>query len=179
MMRCPDRRSFPGSGPRPPSRVRAGAVTLELILTLPIWLIALLTIIEFGQILANLQQLSLASRVGAEEASQTYPLPTAGSVPSNVLTAIDQQLFSAGIAPRCKVILEHNLAPGPTTLVSGDCDCSPPDTPLPVHREYVRVTVCAELTALTPNLLGIFGFDVEDCMVQQSTTFRHEIPTGP
>ncbi len=143
---------------------------------LPVWLIALLAIIEYGQILSNLQQVSLASRVGAEEASQTLVLPTSpgGPVPANVLAAIDQQLASSGIS-RCRVILEHNVG-GPVTLVSGTCDgCVPPATPLPVDREYVRVTVCVPLTELTPNLLALFGFDIADCTAQQSATFRYEL----
>lgn len=162
----------------PAGHRRGGAVTLELILTMPIWIIVLLAIIEFGQILSNQQQLSLASRVGAEEASQTLGLESAADVPANVLIAINQQLASSGIS-ECKVILEHNvvppLTPTPVVLTSGECDCGPPSTPLPPRRQYVRVTVCAELTELAPNLLGTFGFDISDCIVQQTTTFRYEL----
>jgi Flp pilus assembly protein TadG len=150
-------------------------VVLELILMLPVWLIALLAIVEYGQIMANLQQVALASRVGAEEASQTPSLPTSpgAPVPANVLSAIEQQLASSGISG-CRVILEHNVG-GPVTLTSGTCDqCVPPATPLPLDRQYVRVTVCVPLAELAPNLLALFGFDIADCLAQQSTTFRYE-----
>ena len=43
-------------------------MTLELILNLPVWIIVLLAVIQFGQLLSNLQQVALASRVGATEA---------------------------------------------------------------------------------------------------------------
>jgi len=165
-------------GPRSSvARRCTGAVTLELILALPIWLIALLAIIEFGQILSGLQQVALASRVGAEEASQTSALATFGTVPPNVLTAINQQLASSGMS-QCRVIVEHNVG-GSTILSTGTCDnCLPPVNPeFPPSREYVRVTVCVPMTELSPNLLGLFGFDISDCLAQQSTTFRYEMTT--
>ena len=153
------------------------------ILTFPIWLIFLLAIVEFGQILSNQQQVALASRVGAEEASQTYALPLsdADAVPANVLRAIDQQLASSGIS-RCRVVLEHNVVPStpsaipvPVTLSSGACYYDPPVTALPSARQYVRLTVCVELTEITPNLLALFGFDVAGRTIQHTTTFRYEL----
>jgi hypothetical protein len=150
-------------------------VTLELILTVPIWLIFLWAVVEFGQILSNQQQVALAARVGTEEASQTPGLDLAAAVPPNVLTAIDQQLASSNIS-RCKVILEHNVGGSPATLTDGACaPCDPPATALPPNREYVRVTVCVPLTELACNLLGGFGFDISGCIVQHSTTFRYEL----
>ncbi len=181
------RRTKNQRGPRTAgkSRIRSpkGAVTLELILTFPIWLIFLLAIIEFGQILSNQQQVALASRVGAEEASQTAVLPLTGGspVPASVLGAIDQQLASSGISA-CRVILEHNVVPSPppvipvpVTLSSGTCHYDPPATELPLVRQYVRVTVCVELAELTPDLLGMFGFDISNRTVQHTTTFRYEL----
>jgi hypothetical protein len=149
-------------------------VTLELILTVPIWLILLWAIVEWGQILSNQQQVALAARVGAEEASQTPDLDIAAGVPANVLTAITQQLDSSNIS-WCKVILEHNLNGPLEELSEGPCDCDPPSTALPPNREYVRVTVCVPLTELACNLLAPFGFDISGCIVQHSATFRYEL----
>ena len=154
---------------------RRGAVTLELILTLPIWLIMLWASVEFGQILSYPQQVALAARVGAEEASQTPGLDVAPGVPANVLTAVTQQLDSSNIS-WCKVILEHNLNGPLQEFSEGPCDCEPPSTDLlPTNREYVRVTVCVPLTELACNLLGPFGFDISECIVQHSVTFRSEL----
>lgn len=153
---------------------RRGAVTLELILVLPIWLMGLLAIIEFGALQGNQQQVALASRVGAEEAAQTPNLAMyTGVVPTNITSAITNQLTSSGIS-WCKVIVEHNVG-GPTTLTSGTCDCDPPTTTLPPTGRYVRVTVCVPITQLVPNLLGSFGLDLSDCFVQHSTTYRYEL----
>ncbi len=150
---------------------------------LPVWLIFLLAIIEFGQILCSQQQVELASRVGAEEASQTPELPISqsGEIPANVLLAIDQQLASSGMTG-CHVRLEHNVVPEypgappvPVTLTAGTCDCEGPAEALPEMRQYVRVTVGIAMTELTPNLLRAFGFDISDRIVQHTTTFRYEL----
>jgi len=155
---------------------------------LPVWLIFLLAIIEFGQVLCSQQQVELASRVGAEEASQTPDLPIDSNgngqdddIPANVLLAIDQQLASSGMT-RCHVRLEHNVVPEypntppvPVTLDVGTCDCEGSAEALPTMRRYVRVTVGIAMTELTPNLLSTFGFDISDRIVQHTTTFRYEL----
>ncbi len=150
---------------------------LELILTLPIWLIALLAIVEFGEVYANRQQVALASRVGAEEASETDHLSTTDSgdpVPTDVINAINDQLASSNIS-FCKVVLEHNVGSYHTNLQAGSCNCPVPNTPLPDDGQYVRVTVFTEMTQVTPNLLRTFGFDVSDRVIHHTTTFRYEL----
>ena len=186
---------------RPATRVtrtgnrRLGAVTLELILMLPVWLIALFAVIEFGLLIANRQQVALASRVGAEEASTTGGLGATvdgDPVPTGVMEVIQQQLASSGIT-QCKVLLEHNIPgtdPPPVGLQSGTCDftvnptaCTPPpvDYPapdasnLPSTGRYVRVTVYVQVGQLTSNLLSAFGLDLSARIIRQSTTFRHEL----
>jgi hypothetical protein len=182
-MRRKKKRNCLGLRHRPRKRAPRGAVVLELILTFPIWLIFLLAIIEFGELYANRQQVALASRVGAEEASETpeLPLNDGDPVPANVLQRINQQLASSGIS-YCGVILEHNLVPSdpgsvpvPVTLISGDCTCPREPTFPPDSRTYVRLTVITPMTQVTPNLLRTFGFDVSDRFVQHTTTFRYEL----
>ncbi len=184
-------------------RRRSAAVTLELILMLPAWIILMLAVVEFGLILVNRQQVALASRVGAEEASRTpgLSLISGDPVPANVLRVIDQQLASSCIA-RCKVVLEHNVDPpvsgssspilsssslfpvgpiGPsvvltqTILTSGGCDCPPPLAPLPPSGQAVRVTIFVPVTELAPNLLSVFGLDLSDRFIYHATTFRYEL----
>lgn len=165
---------------------RRGAVLLELILTLPVWLILIMAVVEFGMILVNQQQVALASRVGAEKASETAGLSTNSGdpLPDPVLYAVQHQLGSTCL-DYCSVILEHNVVPPPpppiTTPVvlqspaSPTCDCDPPTTALPTYGRYVRVTVCVPLTKLAPNLLSFVGFDISGCVIHHSTTFRHEL----
>lgn len=159
---------------------RRGAVLLELILTLPVWLILIMAVVEFGMILVNQQQVALASRVGAEKASETAGLSTTPGdpVPPVVVNAIRHQLESSCLK-YCSVILEHNMSPGSTLVTlrtsASSCTCDPPSTALPIYGHYVRVTVCVPLSELAPNLLSFVGFDISGCVIHHSTTFRHEL----
>ncbi len=156
--------------------LRRGSVTLELIVMLPVWLIVMGAIVQFGLLIGNRQQVALASRVGAEEASRTTGLAAAGGVPGNVVAVVEQQLQSSGIQ-QCKITLEHNLA-GPATLSTGTCDCPTLGTSgtwPPSSGEYVRVTVYVPATELAPNVLKFFGFDISERFIRNATTFRHEL----
>src|SRR5688500_8792315 len=51
--------------------VRRGGIAFEMILVLVVLLIATIGVVQFGVFLANAQQVALAARVGALEASQT------------------------------------------------------------------------------------------------------------
>jgi Flp pilus assembly protein TadG len=148
---------------------------LELLLSLPIWLIGLLAVIEFGNLFSNLQQVALASRVGAEVAARTPALASGGSIPSTVLTAINDQLAAANITPS-EVILEHNAGGTYAKLVDGDSSfAGPSQQTLPAAGTYVRVTVCVPATGLTPNVLQSFGFDAHAWDVGESTTFQYTL----
>lgn len=168
------------------SRRGRGAVVLELLICLPIWLLGLLAIVEFAELVTRLQQVALASRVGAHVASQIPVVDMPGTdgapVPDVVLDAIDNQMGSASMAA-CKVYLQHNVGGGSVvTLVSGTCDVDPPLGPPPLPHplppgEFVRVTVYAKATELAPNLLQadwLGGLDISTWHVRETTTFAHE-----
>lgn len=169
-------------GFRSTPRRRGGGVTLELILNLPIWIIVLLAVIQFGQLLSNLQQVALASRVGAEEAAQTASLPTTDAqlAASDIVVAVEDCLQTAqiidGSTDWC-MVLEHNDG-GTSTLTysssGGACSCVPGPAPV-VPNTYVRVTVCVPFTAVAPNLLGAYGLSFLSNDVQQQTTFMYEL----
>ena len=162
-------------------RARRGAIILEFVLAVPILLIALVSIVQFGVFFANMQQVTLAARVGAEEASQTLPLPASSGepIPQQILNVIDRQLETAKLA-RCQVRLEHNLGGSPVVSVAGDedCGCGPID-PLadPPPGKYVRLTVVVPLGEMMPNGLVLFGFDVSrpNRVAQYTTILRHEL----
>lgn len=165
------------------ARPRSAAVLLELIIALPILIIIVVGIVQFGLFFQNLQQLALASRVGAHAAAETAALPAEGEVagdpvPMAIVTAITQQLSSSGIDP-CAIILEHNVNSGTTleqtlrTDTAPNCpDCDEPGSAIPGHS--VRVTVCVRMDELMPNCLTMFGFDVANYVSQSSTTFCYE-----
>jgi Flp pilus assembly protein TadG len=135
----------------------------------------LLAVIEFGNLFSSLQQVALASRVGAAVAARTSLLPVGGSIPSSVLSAIDDQLAGANITPS-EVILEHNAGGTYVRLVNGASSFpGPPQQSLPAVGTYVRVTVCVPATQLTPNILRSFGFDAGGWDVGESTTFQYTL----
>lgn len=159
---------------------RVGSVMVEFLLVMPILLIVLLTVIEFGMFFSNMQQVALACRAGAEVASQSGSLPNTGPVPTNITDAIRQQLGSSGISYGA-VILEHNVNGSTYTLTTPDSlppTCSPPPTDLPPAPNYgrlsVRITICVPMTELAPNCLAIFGFTLSGRYAKCSTTFRYE-----
>lgn len=158
---------------------RDGSVTLEFLLVLPVLLIVLLAAVEFGMFFANMQQVALACRVGAEAASQTGGLPSSGHVPTNITDAISHQLESSGITYGA-VILEHNVNGATETLTTPDpltSPCDPPAAPLPpapYGRLSVRITICVPMTELAPNCLALCGFDLTGRCAKCSTTFRYE-----
>ena len=149
-------------------RRRGALLSVELVLALPILLMMTIAVIQFGLLFANLEQLTLASRVGAHAASESPALASSmdgGPVPPDVLDEVNQQLCSSGIE-WCRVRLEHNVGGMPIVLVSDQgppCECGPV-APLPGppfdDEAYVRVTVCVPLAELMPNSLTYFGFSI-------------------
>ncbi len=155
-------------------------VTLELIIMLPVWLIMLGAIVQFGLLIGNRQQVALVL-AWAEEASRTS-LPSGGGVPSTWFTSwSSSSRVPESTSARSRWNTTWCPQPAvPVVLSSGDCGCptTPPATPLPPQGEYVRVTVYVPATQLAPNVLKIFGLDLSEWLVPNSTTFRHELTPG-
>ena len=194
--------SNPSRGPRRPKRRRA-SVLLELIVALPILVIIVVATVQFGLYFQNMQQVALASRVGARVAAENASLPNGAAnvsdpavpVPSTIDAAIRRQLSNSGIEP-CAIILEHNVnaqpAPEPNdpptfpeqTLRTefdndansmDDCpDCDEPSSAIPART--VRVTVCVKMDELMPNCLKMLGFDISTYTSQSTTTVCYELP---
>ena len=162
---------------------RTGAIiSLELLIALPILVAVSIGATQAGLLLKNKQQLTLACRVGAEEASQTVALTETSAndpVPDNILEAIDNQLASSNIA-FCRVFLEHNVG-GSQVVLSSDgpdsCDCQPPPRLSdPPPRQYVRLTLCVKLEQLMPSSLTLFGASpAGEKIARCSSVYRYEL----
>lgn len=167
---------------------RRGLIIVELVISLPIIVIFLAAVIEFGLIIVGLQQVSLASRMGAKVAAEDFDLSIGGNSPvvvARVQTAVDRVLATGGIGDSsgsgnsCTVQLRHNVPPDPPDQVytaGGSCPCTPPTTNIPPTAPpyYVRVTVCVELSKLSPNFLRTFGFDIANKYAEHTTTYPYE-----
>ncbi len=160
---------------------RRAAAILELILVLPILVMLVLAVVQFGIFFTKMQQVALAGRTGVEAASQAVGLSTVDGdpVPTDVINAVSQQLESSGI-DYCRIRLEHNVGGTQVELVSptsNACDCEP-DTnigsTLP-PGEYVRLTVGVPLLELMPNCMRGLGFDATSRIMTSTTIFRYEL----
>jgi len=168
---------------RKPDR-RHGATLLEVILVLPIVLIAVLAIVEFGLLLANAQQLEMAARAGALESVETN-LPPSGPIPPEVLEVITESLRASKILGPSETIqgvggvrIQHSFDNDPNnttdyTLTAGSLNDSV--TVFPPNRTYVHITVSLPTTRLAPNVLRQLGIDLQDRVSSQSKLMRHEL----
>lgn len=159
-------------------------------MVLVVIIIVTVGIVQFGVFLANAEQVAMAARVGALEASQTAPLPAGpGTVPANIISAIEHQLQSSCI-DWCHIRVEHNVGGGVSVLESDavpvvPCDCDPKTnlatSPgfLVVPTRYVRVTVCVPLSQVMPKQLSFFGEQIYDPnnTYEHTAIYRYEIGT--
>lgn len=164
---------------------RRGVVTLELIVVTPIIAIMLSAVIEFGIMLASIEQITASVRAGGKIASELSNADIGSAATAVnvdlVQAAVDNVLGSAGMTS-CMVILEHNPDCNglvAATKTAGACaGCAAPVTALPttavIPSGTVRVTVCVEATQLAPNLLLTFGYDLTGQVVSESITLPYE-----
>ncbi len=153
---------------RPHRLARKGALgSIELLLSLPVLLFVLLGVIQFATMSVGLQQVALAARVGALEASRTPGLGGQSDVPQNVIDAIETQLISSGI-DWTRIRLEHNVGT-PSLLIapSGASDSPPHFQQDPATGEFVRLTVIIRLKEIMP--FDPPWFDLQDQRVAKST----------
>jgi hypothetical protein len=154
-----------------------------MILVLVVLVTVTVGIVQFGLFLAKAQQVSLAARVGALEASQTHSLDDdCQEVPENVIRAIEHQLESSGI-DWCAIRLEHDVTRHrrQVALLSTNCaDCELATDELldcPPSRRYVRLTVGVPLGELIPTQLSYFGEQLfgADRVYEHTTLLRYEL----
>lgn len=189
----PTSRPVPDRRPVPARCRRRGGIAFEMIMVLVVLIIVTVGIVQFGVFLANAEQVAMAARVGALEASQTILLPAApGPVPADIIEAIEHQLESSCI-DWCHIRVEHNVnPPGNTAVVLESdavpvvpCDCDPktnlatsPGFAIAPTR-YVRVTVCVPLSQVMPKQLSFFGEQIYDPnnTYEHTAIYRYEIGT--
>lgn len=164
---------------------RCGVVTLELIVVTPIIAIMLSAVIEFGIMLASIEQITASARAGAKVASELSTANLASAVPADnidmVQAAIDNVLGSAGMTS-CMVILDHNpncAGLVAATKTTGACaGCAAPAAALPgtgvIPGGSVRVTVCVDAATAAPNLLSTFGYSLTGQVISDSITLPYE-----
>jgi hypothetical protein len=171
-----------------PARRRRGSLTVEMILVVVVLAIVTVGIVQFGVFFANAQEVALAARVGALEASQLAGLSTSTGdpVPAQVIESIEHQLQSSGIE-WASIRLEHNVTEGFTPVElefdSGGAYISDPKTNLLAPpfsgTRYVRLTVCVPLSEVFPKSLSFFGEQLFPAKrtYEHTAVFRYELGT--
>ena len=165
-----------------PASQRRGGIVVEMILVLIVLVIVTIGIVQFGLFLANAQQVSLAARVGALEASQTSLDDDLQEVPENIIRAIQHQLESSGI-DWCAIRLEHDVTHDRSQVEL--LSTNSPDFHLrtdellgsPPPRRYVRLTVGVPLSEVIPTQLSYFGEQLfgPDQVYEHTAIFRYEL----
>jgi hypothetical protein len=153
-------------------RRRAGVQTLELILAMPVIVVTLVAIVEFGTVQTVLSAVTHAATVGAREAGKGATLLEVASSVDGVLEphGIDVVDGNAPVAGT-KVLVET----GALVEIFGDLSlgCGPPAAPI-LNADEVRVTVCIDLDN-TPvlDVLCNWGFPFPgDCFRVSSVVKR-------
>jgi len=158
---------------------RSAAIVVEFILSFPIFLVFLVTVIEFALIIDASQQVAQAARMGAKIAAETPNLgnvifdpPITGDTATAIQIAIDRQLENAGFGTNASqgVTLRHTVGVTNFSTVG-----TAPDPTLPaMPTNAVRVSISVPLDRVTPNLLQSFGFSTASKSIDITTTFPYE-----
>ncbi|MHC2070606.1 TadE/TadG family type IV pilus assembly protein [Bremerella sp. T1] len=163
---------------------RRAASLLEIILGLPVVLILLFAVAQFGLLQSNQQTLKMASRAGALAAVE-LDINSGGPINPEIVNAVNEVLRRSGLIGE----MENIAAVGDVQLdyfvydevndtsISGtkvaNVGCPPPDTTEPSFY-YVQVTVCLPADRLAPNAMACFGGDFSGRNVIMTSLFRHE-----
>jgi Flp pilus assembly protein TadG len=110
-------------------RSESGAEVIEFALTLPILLLVVLGIIEFGFVFQQYEVVTNAAREGARMASLTTYGPTAAARISNATARIDEYLTAGGLSTSSRTVCigpsdtQCDGATGTGTLPGGGGTC--------------------------------------------------------
>lgn len=155
--------------PRHKSTPQRGAIVLEAVVGLPILIIAVIAIAEFGLLSSRQAVVHAASRAAADAAVRFHrQLSTSGTVPVVVVEAAENVLSARGI-DYSSIRVEHMRTQLGTFVAELGTGAAQPPGSAP-SSDYVRVSVCVDNAELSPNLLRQFLFDLSESSSQQTTT---------
>ncbi len=152
---------------------RRGAVTLELILALPILVVLLIATFELTIVLLVKPAVTHAATVGAREAGKGADVDELAEV---VQAVIGVNCITVSDAPGSgtKIVLEDGTE---ETTQFGDPNMVCPTPGNPLNSDEVRVTVCIEYE-VTPicDALRDFGFSLAGRTFRASSLVKKEQP---
>ena len=161
-----------------PSRDRQGAVTLEAIIGLPILLLVVMAIFEYGTIMVVHHAVMAAVTKGAREGAKV-PTTLGAADRSRVLDAVEYSVedvlgthgLTVDVASGVQVVVEDSTGVGSRGQAIG---VVPGVTGITDPAE-VRITLRVQFAnARIPNLLGTFGVDLSAKYFEMSSTSRRD-----
>ena len=161
-------RRKPRTGPR--YRRRIGSLTFQLILVLPILLIATIGIIQLGFLVTLRQAVYHAATVAAREAAKGADIDRVAAAVNSVLRPHNLQVGDV-----VGVTLE-DVAVSSTPAQAGQVLCAPPTEPQ-LNNDEVRVSVCVDLTQHPlGNTLAVLGIGTVGRTIRASSVATKELP---
>lgn len=154
---------------------RRGSAVFETIITLPLLIAGLFSIVEFSMLVNRQQHLVEACRNGALVASRLEPKvleSTAhGEAPRDVVQAVTGRLADAHIDAVEIDFSYDRAAQAAVAKTQKELGCSGDVSEL---GRCVRVSISVPATELSPNLLEVFGFDISRRMYSAAAVFPYE-----
>lgn len=155
------------------SRNRQGSLTVEVIVILPILIVATIAAFQFGSAMIVKQATVHAATVAAREAGKGADIVELEEVVNKMMQAHDLV-----VGADMTVILEDPEADLPV-VSRGDLPCTPPEDPT-LNPSEVRVTVCVSMTSRPfINALIHYCIDFTDRVLTASTVVPKETPEFP
>jgi hypothetical protein len=156
--------------------LRSGAVILEVILTLPLLVIASVAVLELGLLASGQQAIEAASFDGAVVASRDANMAANVTVPADIVDAVENSLASRGVPAtvgngQLTIVLDSSELTSTPLSVGENLSIAP--LVAPANRPFVRVVVGVRGVALAPNALATFGLDLTDVLAVQETTLAY------
>lgn len=132
----------------------------EVVLAIPILLLATLATIEIGILFLVQQTVTTAAGDGVREAAKV------GATTSSIVSEVERDLAVNNVkAPDYFIRIEYGVAP-PTNVGDGSLLLSPPAGPASLSSTQVRVTVCVRPTNAhnqpVPNWLSTLGCTLQN-----------------
>ena len=165
---------------RPPARrqaaghARRGIEVFELLIAMPVIIVATFALFEFGFMLLTFQTIATAVDEGVREAARLNTISTSdklNAVETVVKKYLDAQSSNISLDNDGNILLEDGPN-GTSVKLNFINPCSAPSSPATVAANEVRVTVSLRLTNASnrpvPDFLSYFGFSTSGMFYEVS-----------
>jgi Flp pilus assembly protein TadG len=158
-------------------RAQSGAEIVEFALTLPLLLLVVLGIIEFGFLFQQYEVVTNAAREGARIATLPTYSANATATETNVTARVNQYLTAGGLSPASATICGGGgTCPGDWLSVADQIVAGPPALCVKVFRVTVEYQ---HPVAFVGGVLTFFGRSLPTTITLRATArMRNEVPSA-